>query len=184
MFERFSTQARQVVAAARQEAVDRRSARIGTEDLLVGLVTVAESGTAAVLADAGVTVQRVRAVVAASAAGGRAAFDAGDVQALAALGIDLEAVLARMKDQFGAEPEPASARAWRSTSRLTPHARKALQVALREAVWMKDRSIRSEHLLLGLLRAGDGRACAVLDELGVDRDALRAATLRAATRAA
>jgi ATP-dependent Clp protease ATP-binding subunit ClpA len=184
MFERFSSQARQVVAAARQEALDRNHARIGTEDLLVALLTVDDAGAAAILTEAGVSAERVRAVVAASSADGRAAFDAGDAQALASLGIDLEAVLARMKEQFGAEPEPASTRAWRSTSRLTPHAKKALQVALREAIWLKDRSIGSEHLLLGLLRAGDGRACAVLDELGVDRDALRAATLRAATRAA
>ena len=53
-------------------------------------------------------------------------------------------------------------------------AKKALELSLREAIRLKERSIRSGHLLLGILRAGSpGRA--LLENAGVDADALRQA---------
>jgi len=65
---------------------------------------------------------------------------------------------------------------------FTPDAKQALELALREAVRLKQRTIHSGHLLLGVLRAqGPGRA--LLLHTGVDTEALRTA-LEEQTRAA
>jgi len=67
---------------------------------------------------------------------------------------------------------------------VSPPAMKALQLALREAIWLKAGAIGSEHILLGLLRCDDSDINAVLAELGVMSDDLRKATLRTIGRAA
>ena len=65
---------------------------------------------------------------------------------------------------------------------FTPDAKKALELALREAIRLHHRSIGAGHLLLGILRAENpGRA--LLKRAGVDTDALREA-LEEQTRAA
>jgi ATP-dependent Clp protease ATP-binding subunit ClpA len=180
MFERFSATARAVVTAARAEAVAAGSQHIGTEHLLLAAVTV-DAGNRATLAQFGIDEPRVRAAMA-SRVGPAGDFGADDAAALAAIGIDLDAVLARMSDQLGAEPSAMNRT--RRLKGMSPHAKKALQLALREAIWLKDRSIGVEHLLLGILRAGDGRACRILDDLQVDRDELRKALLRSVSKAA
>ena len=48
-----------------------------------------------------------------------------------------------------------------------------LELSLREALRLRHRHIGTEHILLGLLREGDGLAAAVLTEAGVDIDDLR-----------
>jgi ATP-dependent Clp protease ATP-binding subunit ClpA len=68
--------------------------------------------------------------------------------------------------------------------RFSRSARKTLQLALREAIWLKSKAIGSEHILLGLLRCDDSDINAVLAELEVKPDDLRAASLRAIGRAA
>ncbi len=56
---------------------------------------------------------------------------------------------------------------------FTPRAKKVLQLSLREARQLGHLYIGSEHLLLGLLREGQGVACQVLSQLGADADAVR-----------
>jgi ATP-dependent Clp protease ATP-binding subunit ClpA len=51
---------------------------------------------------------------------------------------------------------------------FTPRAKKALELALREALQLGDHFIGTEHLLLGLLREGGGVAIQVLEQLGAD----------------
>ncbi len=58
---------------------------------------------------------------------------------------------------------------------LTPRARKALQLASKEAELLGHNAVGPEHLLLGLLREGTGLASAVLEQLGVDARDLRSA---------
>ncbi len=53
-----------------------------------------------------------------------------------------------------------------------------LELALREALQLSDRSIRTEHLLLGVVREGQGVAVQVLTALDVDPDRLRSSVLR------
>lgn len=61
---------------------------------------------------------------------------------------------------------------------FTPRAKKVLELALREALQLSDRSIRTEHLLLGVVREGQGVAVQVLTALDVDPDRLRSSVLR------
>ena len=94
-------------------------------------------------------------------------------------------MLARLTESLGPEaltPGPSAAR--RGRLRFDPTAKKALQLALREAVWLKAGEIGSEHLLLGLLRCEDADVNALLGECSVTADDLHRATLRAVGRAA
>ena len=79
-----------------------------------------------------------------------------DAGALATLGIDLDEVRrarrARVRPRR-AGPRPAQGPGAR---RSAPRAKKSLELALREAIALGDRSIGAEHVLLGLLREGDG----------------------------
>ena len=56
---------------------------------------------------------------------------------------------------------------------FTMRAKKVLELALREAARLNHLYIGSGHILLGLLREGDGLACQVLTDLGADRAQLR-----------
>ena len=58
---------------------------------------------------------------------------------------------------------------------FTPRAKKVLELSLREAIELGDRSIGTEHILLGLLREGEGIGAQVLAERNVSRAAVRAA---------
>ncbi|MBV8933933.1 MAG: hypothetical protein JO285_15450, partial [Kutzneria sp.] len=60
---------------------------------------------------------------------------------------------------------------------FTPRALRALKLSLRETLELRQHSIGTEHLLLGLLAEGEGTAVKVLDALDVDRTELRPAIL-------
>jgi hypothetical protein len=61
---------------------------------------------------------------------------------------------------------------------FTPRGRKVLELALHEAEDMGQHFVATEHLLLGLLREGEGVAAQVLTQLGVQLDGLRRLVLR------
>ena len=65
---------------------------------------------------------------------------------------------------------------------LTPRAKKVIELAVDEARRLNHHYIGTEHLLLGLLREGEGIAAGVLESLGVNLDRLRAATVDVLTR--
>jgi ATP-dependent Clp protease ATP-binding subunit ClpC len=72
---------------------------------------------------------------------------------------------------------------WRGGSvPFTARAKKALELSLREAIAMGDNFIGAEHVLLGLMREGDGVAARILRSRGVDRAAVRAALERDGAR--
>jgi len=176
MFERFTKEARAAVVGAQQVARDTASRSIDTRHVLVALVegpgpvarALGEAG-----GDAGVLAESARAEL---RAGGL------DGDALAALGIDLDAVQRRADAVFGPDALARAGRARKGHIPFTPDAKKALELALREAVRLRQRSIDSGHLMLGILRAeSPGRA--LLRQTGVDPDALRQA-LEEHTRAA
>ena len=60
---------------------------------------------------------------------------------------------------------------------FTPRAKKVLELSLREALHMGHNYIGTEHLLLGLLREGEGVAAQTLAELGVELPAVSEAVL-------
>ena len=83
-------------------------------------------------------------------------------QALQSLGISLEAVRAKVEETIGmAGTVPNN-----SSPPFTPRAKKVLELALREALQMNHSYIGTEHILLGLVREGEGVAATVLVSLG------------------
>ena len=73
---------------------------------------------------------------------------------------------------------------WELSSPFSPRARKVLELALREAVHLRHRQIGAEHLLLGLIREGNGLAALVLTEAGLDLAELRRRTISSLDQAA
>jgi ATP-dependent Clp protease ATP-binding subunit ClpA len=61
---------------------------------------------------------------------------------------------------------------------FTPRAKKVLELSLREALALGDSFSGAEHVLLGLLREGEGVAADMLRSRGVDPAAVRAALAR------
>ena len=182
MFERFTVGAREVVTTAVAEASSLGHPAVGPEHVLLGLLHPGVGVGREVLNDAGLTADRVRdAVRRRSPASGFPTAD--DAESLRSVGIDLDEVMARLEQTLGADAlAPAAAR--RGGRRFTPVAKKTLQLALREAVWLKSGAIGSEHVLLGLLRCEDKGISALLAELGVEPDDLRRTTLSKLGRAA
>jgi ATP-dependent Clp protease ATP-binding subunit ClpA len=168
MFERFTDDARAAVVAAEEEAGALRHGWIGTEHLLLGVLSGGGDG-ANLLAGFGVDAAGVRADVVQTIGRG----DEGiDPDALATLGIDLDAVRERVERAFG---RGALSRRGRCAGR-TPfcaRAKKALELAFRESLALAAGEIRAEHLVLGLLREGDGVAAQILAARGVTLEAAR-----------
>jgi ATP-dependent Clp protease ATP-binding subunit ClpA len=182
MFERFTDRARQVLVRARDESRELGHNFIGTEHLLLGLVA-GEGVAARVLAARGVSADGVRARVVAivGTAPGGAAVD--DAVALASIGIDLDEVTAAVEETFGEGALDRAAGGRRSKRTMpwsgppfAPRVKKVLELSLREALAMKHGYIGTEHLLLAILREGQGVAAQILAEQ-VDLQALRADVL-------
>jgi len=91
---------------------------------------------------------------------------------LASAGVTLEDARARVEIIIGrGEGQPTG------QIPFTPRAKKALELALREAMGLGHNYIGSEHVLLGLTRANENMASRVLHELGVDAESLRSRLL-------
>ncbi|WP_371479292.1 Clp protease N-terminal domain-containing protein [Kitasatospora sp. NBC_00315] len=179
MFERFTVAARSAVVQAREEAAALRHTVIGGEHLLLGVLRQTEDPAARVLIDAGLDLVTARAAVL------RLRGDADDGQALAAIGVDLDAVRAAVEAEFGAGaldgPAPASERGkgwFRSEGGRLPfsdEAKKVLELSLRESSRLRSGEIASGHLVLGLLREGRGAGARVIAGHGADPAAVRRA---------
>ena len=201
MFERFTQGARDAVIRAQAEARELRQTPIGTEHLLVALLTD-ESGPVAVAlhengTGSGVDARFVRAEIQRRVGPHPALVteeeaDAEDKAALKAIGIDLDAVRTAIEENFGAGSLqlPREAQAAKKRSLLarfyaggghipfSPRAKKVLELSLREALRLNQKFIAPEHILLGIIREGNGLAMLILTDQGADIDALRAEMTR------
>ncbi|MFE6648427.1 Clp protease N-terminal domain-containing protein [Nocardioides sp. NPDC057772] len=172
MFERFTRPARDAVTAAQTYATELGHDRIGDDHLLLAIGSGSESSAARALAGAGVDSAALKAEV--ERAHGRLGDD--DADALSTLGIDLDAVRSKVEEVFGAGALDSGKPRRRFGGHIpfTKDAKKVLELSLREAIRLEDRSIGTEHILLGILRA-EGEGHAALRALGVDVTALRSA---------
>jgi Clp amino terminal domain, pathogenicity island component len=102
MFERFTSDARDVVKGAHESALRLGHRWIGCEHLLLALAATG-SEVGVVLRDHGITPERVKAEVVrlAGPGGGVSLFDLLDRDALASIGIDVDAVRGRVEAAFG-----------------------------------------------------------------------------------
>ena len=96
--------------------------------------------------------------------------------ALASMGISLEAVRAQVEETIGHGQTTPGAHI-----PFTPRAKKVLELSRREALQLGHNYVGTEHLLLGLLREGEGLAAQVLAGFGADHDRVREQVLRLLT---
>ncbi len=89
-------------------------------------------------------------------------------KALESLGISLEAVRAQVEEIIGQGQQAPSGRI-----PFTARAKKVLELSLREALQLGHNYIGTEHILLGLIREGEGVAAQVLVKLGADLNRVR-----------
>jgi ATP-dependent Clp protease ATP-binding subunit ClpA len=197
MFERFTHAARDIVVSAQAQARGLGQAPVGTEHVLLAMLADENGAIAPALRDKGVDAAFVRAEIirrvprAAGAAEPPTDADAEDAAALKAIGIDLDAVRKAIEENFG----PGSLRLPRDKTppsrnplrRLygggnhmpfSNRSKKVLELSLREAILLKHNFIAPEHLMLGILREGNGLAAQILAESDVDFAKLRADVTR------
>jgi ATP-dependent Clp protease ATP-binding subunit ClpC len=89
-------------------------------------------------------------------------------KALNGIGISLEQVRQQVEEIIGTGRISPSGQI-----PFTPRAKKVLELSYREALHLRHNYIGTEHILLGLLREGDGVAAQVLVKLGADLDRVR-----------
>ena len=208
MFERFTAGARAAVVVSQDAARFLGHRHIGTEHLLLGVLRQSDEVAARVLTGAGVSHSGVIAAIERiEQAGQEPASDLAekDKAALRTIGIDLDAVRAAVEESFGPGVLDHGPRGdmhtcpwWRRRRRqeqrrqgsprghipFTPRAKKVLELSLREALRLKHDYIGTEHILLGMLREGQGLAARILVEEGVELPELRQAVLAELQRAA
>ena len=177
MFERFTAEARQAVGAASTAARELDHSWIGCEHLLLGIAERSGTPAADTLASVGAGPAELRTAVI-DVVGG--CVDPPDPDALLrVLGIDLEEVRRRVEEAFG----PGALERTRAGRRLggsgripfTSRAKEALELSLHAALARKDKAIRTEHVLLGVLDQGGNVGLVVLDHLDISPDTIRGA---------
>lgn len=89
-------------------------------------------------------------------------------KALESMGISLEAVREKVEETIGMAGTAPS-----GSPPFTPRAKKVLELSLREALQLGHSYIGTEHMLLGLVREGEGVAAQVLISLGADLGRVR-----------
>lgn len=89
-------------------------------------------------------------------------------KALTSLGISLEGIRTQVEEIIGQGQQPPSGHI-----PFTPRAKKVLELSLREALQLGHNYVGTEHLLLGLIREGEGVAAQILVKLGAELTRVR-----------
>src|SRR5437667_2903742 len=96
------------------------------------------------------------------------------VDVLGKMGLDLDVVRREVEKQVGTGPDQKMV----GNIPYTPRVKKVLALAVKEAKALNHTYVGTEHILLGLLREGDGVAARVLKNLDVDIEQTRQAILK------
>jgi ATP-dependent Clp protease ATP-binding subunit ClpC len=158
-FKNFTEQARKAMLLSVDEARRLEHNYVGTEHLLLGLVSEGEGVAAHVLRSFGVELDKTRNEIVSMLNHGREKSNPA---------------LSKIKTaMFQGEIVFAGRQA-----ALTGRAKKVMGLAVEEASLLCHHYIETEHLLLGILREGEGLAVGVLKNLGVDLEMVRSETLQ------
>jgi ATP-dependent Clp protease ATP-binding subunit ClpA len=181
MLERFEPAARQALISARSYASQARQPKVRTEHVLLGLLT--EPGLAAdTLTAAGLRPDELKSRM---RRGGHIAEAGGlDAEALALLGIDLDAVRRATDAAFGRGALDVVAPAGRKLLPTSDDTREMLVRAVREAQRTGSRHVTTGHMLIGILDQKTNGALTLVAEAGADVAALRADVIRRMAKAA
>ncbi|MFF8830139.1 Clp protease N-terminal domain-containing protein [Streptomyces sp. NPDC015131] len=177
MFERFTTGARDVVKGAVGHAERADAGSVTEEHLLLALLDLEGTPSAAALAALGVTARRASVEAALADARRRGGMTRADADALADLGIDVTEVVSRVEAVHGAGALAGDRRAkrwWSGHRPFTRPAKDVLERSLRVALGRGDRHIGDQHLLLALA-ARPGVVADVLADHGATYTALERA---------
>src|SRR5437879_4962344 len=136
-FDKLTRGAQRALELAREEAQSYNHNRIGTEHIMVGLVREGDGIAARVLNDLGLDIEKVSSGA---------------------------AVVARQNERIVKRQIFAGRSAHMF---LSSRARRSIELAVDEAKRLNHNYIGTEHLLLGLLRQGEGGAVSILDRLHV-----------------
>ncbi|TMN22356.1 ATP-dependent protease ATP-binding subunit ClpC [Lentibacillus cibarius] len=139
MFGRFTERAQKVLALSQEEAVRLGHNNIGTEHILLGLVSEG-NGIAA--------------------------------KALESLGLEVAKIQEEVEKLIGSGKQPMQ------TVHYTPRAKKVVELSQDEARKLGHSYVGTEHILLGLIREGEGVAARVLNNLGVSLNKARQQVLQ------
>ena len=149
MFERFTDRARRVLVMAQEEARRLNHNSIGTEHILLGLIREGQGEGQ-----------------------GDGQGDSLAVRALESLGLHPDAVRQQVEEIIGRGEQEVTGH-----MPFTARAKKVLELSLRESLQLGHEHIGAEHILLGLLREGDGVAAQVLVRMGTDLNQVRVQVL-------
>ena len=158
-FRNFTERARHVMALAVDEALRLEHNYLGTEHMLLGLASEGEGVAARVLSNFGIEVDKTRNEI-------LSLLKQGQGKSNPVLG---KIKTAMMQGEIVLAGRQAV---------LTRRARKVIELAVDEARSLGHQYIGTEHLLLGILREGEGLAVGVLENLGVDLGKIRSETLQ------
>jgi excisionase family DNA binding protein len=157
-FKYFTERARRVMGLAESEAQRLEHSYIGTEHMLLGLVSESEGVAARVLSSFGVELDKTRNEIVSILKQGQEKSNP---------------VLSKIKS---AMVQGEIVIAGRQVV-LTKRAKKVIELAAEQARLLGHQYIGTEHLLLGVIREGEGLAVGVLENLGIDLQQIRAKTL-------
>ncbi|WP_067842560.1 ATP-dependent protease ATP-binding subunit ClpC [Amphibacillus sediminis] len=139
MFGRFTERAQKVLALSQEEAIRLGHSNIGTEHILLGLISEGEGIAAKALTSLGLETKKIQE--------------------------EVEALIGRGKQ--GAQ-----------TIHYTPRAKKVIELSMDEARKLGHTYVGTEHILLGLIREGEGVAARVLNNLDVSLNRARQQVLQ------
>ena len=155
MFERFTKDARAVVAAAVEHAGETGAESVEAEHLLLALLDREASRASFALAALGLAEGGDAVQEALGSARRRAGLSQADTDALAGLGIDVSEIVARVEEAHGVGAMSGDRKGegesrWFGRRPFGRSAKEVVEKALRIAVARHDRHIGDEHILLAL----------------------------------
>lgn len=169
MFERFTENARGVVTGSLHQAERQNATHITEEHLLLALMEVEGGRAAFAFASLGIDRQREAVVDALAQARRRGGMSQAETDALADIGIDVDAIVTKVEEAHGegALGGPPRKGWWRPKGHrpFTTGAKKVVEQSLRVALGRGDKFIGEEHLLLALT-VRPGAVAEVLAEFG------------------